>query len=339
LPPGLKADLLFCPFTAPYYFDPRVPTICTVYDFQHREHPEFFTLGEWLERERNMATALERADALVAISDFTRSAAISTARVDPVKIVTIHPRVPLKDNKTPCITSVLTRLGLRKSHYLVYPANFWIHKNHDVLPGALAIARFRNLLPEGVRLVCTGVHSDRQRSFEGRTTAMGMQNSFVFPGYLPSSELFELLTNSAGLIFPSCYEGFGLPVVEAMAAGVPVACSNATSLPEVAGNAAVMFDPLDPEQVASAMIELLSNTEQKAKLVKAGRKQAERFLDTTTMAKQYWQLFAQVASARAKAAGASGQKTIINAGSRRILSLRRLSTWADQATRPTPHSR
>ena len=90
---------------------------------------------------------------------------------------------------------------------------------------------------------------------------MVLENHVLFPGYLANAELLALVTNSAGVIFPSLYEGFGLPVVEAMATGVPVACSNVTSLPEVAGDAAILFDPRVPEDIAHAMISLAQDKE------------------------------------------------------------------------------
>jgi hypothetical protein len=108
-------------------------------------------------------------------------------------------------------------------------------------------------------------------------------------------ELLALVTNSAGMIFPSLYEGFGLPVIEAMATGIPIACSNVTSLPEVAGDAAILFDPRIPEEIARAMISLAHDKELCARLVQAGKTQAASFSDSTRMAEQYWELFQQAA--------------------------------------------
>ena len=111
----------------------------------------------------------------------------------------------------------------------------------------------------------------------GRHASSVWADHILFPGYLANAELLALVTNSAGVIFPSLYEGFGLPVIEAMATGVPVACSNVTSLPEVAGDAAILFDPRIPEQIAQAMISLAHDKELTARLVQAGDARAANF--------------------------------------------------------------
>jgi glycosyltransferase involved in cell wall biosynthesis len=150
-------------------------------------------------------------------------------------------------------------------------------------------------MPEAFRLVCTGAPSDQQKSFEGFCERIGIQSHFVFPGFLSESDFADLLVNSAGLIFPSLYEGFGIPVVEAMAAGVPVACSDVTALPEVGGCAALYFDPRNPESVADAMIRLAREPHYFKSLVQVGKQQATLFSDPMAMAEQYWQLFERVA--------------------------------------------
>jgi Glycosyl transferases group 1 len=99
------------------------------------------------------------------------------------------------------------------------------------------------------------------------------------------------VSNSAGVVFPSLYEGFGLPVVEAMATGVPVACSNVTSLPEVAGSAAILFDPRVPEDIAQAILSLAQDEELTTRLVQAGNLRAAEFSDSRLMAQQYWEIF------------------------------------------------
>jgi glycosyltransferase involved in cell wall biosynthesis len=178
--------------------------------------------------------------------------------------------------------------------YLIYPANFWKHKNHEMLLTAFGIAR-RSGLADDIRLVCTGAPGARQQWLMQAARGLGLQNHVLFPGYLTNSELLSLVTRSSGVIFPSLSEGFGLPVIEAMAAGVPVACSNVTSLPEVAGGAAILFDPRIPEQVAQAIVSLAHDNELTARLIIAGDARAVRFSDARLMAEQYWELFRHAA--------------------------------------------
>jgi Glycosyl transferases group 1 len=151
-------------------------------------------------------------------------------------------------------------------------------------------------LDHNVRLVCTGAPGARQQWLKQAAEGLGLGDHVLFPGYLANAELLALITNSAGVIFPSLYEGFGLPVIEAMATGVPVACSNVTSLPEVAGDAAILFDPRIPDDIARAMIALAHDKDLAARLVRAGDLRAAQFSDSKLMAEQYWEIFQRAAA-------------------------------------------
>jgi glycosyltransferase involved in cell wall biosynthesis len=287
----LNADLLFCPFTAPTYFELSVPTVCTIYDLQYRAYPEFFAPEDVAHRGRTFIEACRRSTALAAISDYSRTAAIAEGKLDPAKIKTIHLHISQHSLRSaPRDESVLGRLQLVAGRYLIYPANFWKHKNHEILLTSFGIAR-RSGLAGDIRLVCTGAPGTRQQWLKQAARSLGLDDCILFPGYLANAELLALVTNSAGVIFPSLYEGFGLPVIEAMATGVPVACSNLTSLPEVAGDAAILFDPRIPEQIAQSMISLAHDKELTARLVRLGDTRAAGFSDSSLMAEQYWGLF------------------------------------------------
>lgn len=288
---GLKADLLFCPFTAPAYFEIGVPTVSIIYDLQYKTYPEFFSEAEIAHRDRTFVEATQRSTALVAISEYTRQAVIRHGGVDPALIKTIHLHVSqyilhaaARDE------GILTRLQLTAGQYLIYPANFWKHKNHEMLLTAFGIAR-RNGLDADVQLVCTGAPGERQQWLKRAAEALGLGDRVLFPGYLANAELLALITGSAGVIFPSLYEGFGLPVIEAMATGTPVACSNVTSLPEVAGDAALLFDPRVPDDIARAMIALAHDKELTASLVRAGELRVAQFSSSKVMAEEYWEAF------------------------------------------------
>jgi FkbM family methyltransferase len=289
----LNVDLLFCPFTAPTYFEPDVPTVCVVYDLQYKAYPEFFSPEDVAHRGRTFIDAVRRSTALVAISDYSREVAIAEGKLDPASIKTVHLHISQHSLRNATRDeSILSRLRLTAGKYLIYPANFWKHKNHEMLLTAFGLAR-RGGLADDIRLVCTGAPGERQQWLQRSARELGLENQILFPGYLANAELLALITNSAGVIFPSLYEGFGLPVVEAMATGVPVACSNVTSLPEVAGDAAILFDPRIPEQIAQAIISLAHDKELTSRLVQAGNLRAAQFSDSRLMAQQYWEIFEQ----------------------------------------------
>jgi len=287
----LGVDLLFCPFTAPTYFEPGIPTVCTIYDLQYKTYPEFFPPEDVAHRDRVFIEATRRAAALAAISDYSRETALRYGTLDATRIRTIHLRMAQRMALRPGEgLDALTRLGLTADRYLIYPANFWKHKNHEMLFTAFGIAAKAGLPPD-VQLVCTGAPGERQRYLAQAAMTMDIMDRVVFPGYLPEKELASLITNARGMIFPSLYEGFGLPVIEAMASGVPVACSGATSLPEVAADAAILFNPRIPTQIANAIITLISDESARNQLIEAGRQRAAEFADANRMAQEYWDLF------------------------------------------------
>ena len=284
-------DLLYCPFTAPTYFEAGIPTVCTVYDLQYKTYPQFFTAEDVAHRDRTFLDACQRATALTAISDYSRDSAIAYGKLDPTRIRTIHLRMAQRIAPgTGEGKAILESLQLTAQRYLVYPANFWKHKNHEMLLTAFGMACDGDL-PNDIKLVCTGAPGARQEWLMCAAQAMGLGARVLFPGYLPSAELASLMAHCSGVVFPSLYEGFGLPVIEAMAAGVPVACSNTTSLPEVAADAAILFDPRVPTQIARAMASLVADEPLRARLIAAGIDRCAAFSDVERMATEYWELF------------------------------------------------
>jgi glycosyltransferase involved in cell wall biosynthesis len=293
---ALNADLLFCPFTAPTYFDPGVPTVSVIYDLQYKTYPEFFPAADVAQRDRTFVETARRSTALVAISEYSRQTAIEHGHLDPAHITTVHLHISQHSlRNAPRDETILGRLELTPGQYLIYPANFWKHKNHEMLLTAFGMARASGLGAD-IRLVCTGAPGARQQWLKQAAESMGLGDHVLFPGYLANAELLALVTKSAGVIFPSLYEGFGLPVIEAMATGVPVACSNVTSLPEVAGDSAILFNPRVPDEIARAMIALAHDRELTARLVLAGDLRAAQFSNSTLMAEQYWEAFQHAAS-------------------------------------------
>jgi glycosyltransferase involved in cell wall biosynthesis len=287
----LGADLLFCPFTAPVYAEPGIPVVCTIHDLQFKTYPEFFSPEDVAHRERSFMDAARRATMLAAVSEYSRQSAMLHGKLEADRIRAIHLRLAQRALAAgPDPAAALARFGLAEGRYLIYPANFWKHKNHEMLLTAFGIACSSGLAQE-IKLVCTGAPGPRQQWLQSAAQAMGLEARVVFPGFLPTADFAALMLNAAGVIFPSLYEGFGLPVIEAMAAGKPVACSNGTSLPEVAADAVLMFDARIPEQIAQAMISLTADAALRERLAQAGRARAAEFADTRRMASEYLALF------------------------------------------------
>jgi glycosyltransferase involved in cell wall biosynthesis len=284
----LAPDVLFCPFTVPYYRQAGSRCISIVHDLQHVKYPEFFTVEQRLDRQRHIADAIAASQRIACVSEYVRQTLITSTNVSPERAITI--RLAVLQPAAPPDVGVLARLGLTQGHFVLYPANFWPHKNHARFFEAVEMYR-RARANSRLRVVCTGAPNSLMRALARDTPP----EVALFAGYVDAGELAALYDAAAALVFPSLYEGFGMPVLEALSRGTPVLCSNVSSLPEVAGEAAVYFDPMDPRQMADAL-EALADGPRMAELVRRGRDQAARAGDARGMAKRYLDLFFQVLS-------------------------------------------
>jgi glycosyltransferase involved in cell wall biosynthesis len=283
----LSPDLLFAPFTAPTYAHAGVPIVSVVHDLQHRALPAYFTEAERVFRECAVRDALDRATLLVAVSRFTGDAlgaeAAGRVRVVPERLGGRLLELP--------VTSALP-FGLTPHRYFLYPANTWPHKNHPALVRSFALARERGLAAD-FRLVLTGAEASGEAALKAELERLALGEAVVRAGFVETAPFAALLRSARALVFPSLYEGFGIPVVEAMAAGVPVACSNTTALQEVAGDAALALDPTDADAIAGALLRLASDEALRASLISRGVAHARAYRDPAEMARDYLRVFAE----------------------------------------------
>jgi glycosyltransferase involved in cell wall biosynthesis len=293
---ALGADTLFCPFTAPYFHVPGLPTISLVHDVQYRLYPRFFSSAERAERDRDFMRAVRQADRITCTSQFVRHTIIETGAIAPDRVVAIHPRLSRRLVKPELDgADLLGRWQLEPDRFLVYPANFWPHKNHQLLLTALGMHRATH--PESrLKIVCTGELNHYYDAISASADRMSLSDWLVFPGFVSDDQLSSLYAASLGIVFPSLYEGFGLPVLEAMAFGKPVLCSRATSLPEVAGDAALFFDPRSPRDLSDAMARLVTDPTLADRLAKAGVRHVASLGDADDAARDYLDLFARTSS-------------------------------------------
>jgi glycosyltransferase involved in cell wall biosynthesis len=213
------------------------PAATTVLDVQHEVFPEFFSRAELLYRRRVYGWTVRRSRIVITISEHARTALVERLGLEPERVRAIYLAV---DHER------FTPDGGVREPFLLYPANRWPHKNHERLFEAFALVRRER--PE-LRLVLTGA------GHAGLSLPEGVESR----GHVSLDELVGLYRSAAALAYPSLYEGFGIPCVEAMACGCPVACSNVASLPEVCGDAAVYFDPLSVESIAQGIREVLDH--------------------------------------------------------------------------------
>ena len=307
-PFGSGADLLFCPFTGALFFDPAVPLVSLVHDLQYLYYPEFFDPADRSQRDRHFRQVCRVASRLICVSEYTRASVLEHSGLPPERVVAIPsaPQKRLAAADPQSVERVLSGLRLTRGRYLLYPANFWRHKNHELLLTAFGIYRAQRA-PQGasrhpqsdLKLVLTGAPSPRRDELMEAARRMGLAEWVVFPGYLPDEDFAALLAGSTAMFFPSIFEGFGMPVLEAMAAGVPVACGNLTSLPEIAGSkdfpAALLFDPRRPSEIVAAIERLESDPALRAGLIERGRRRAANFLTPEEWAARYFAVFQEAA--------------------------------------------
>jgi glycosyltransferase involved in cell wall biosynthesis len=228
-----KLDAIHYPLTVP---SPGVdaPTVVTLHDVQHRDLPEFFGPARRSFRRLAYDRAARSAQAVIVTSEFVRDRAREALGLNGDRIhVVPH-----------AIDHTVFRPGNEEREPIVlYPARAWPHKNHARL--FQAFSSLRETRPQ-LRLLLTGGGLERLDPLPE-----GVENL----GEVPASQLASIYRRAACLAYPSLYEGFGLPPLEAMACGCPVAASNAGAIPEVCGDAAVLFDPTDVEAIAAAMLE------------------------------------------------------------------------------------
>jgi glycosyltransferase involved in cell wall biosynthesis len=230
-------DAMHVPFSVPLPAPARsVALIQTLLDVQHLELPQMFTRSELAYRSALYDRTARRADAVITISHAAKAQIVSRLGVPPERVFVAHLGVDtarFRPSRGP------------REEMVYYPARGWPHKNHARLVEAMELLRRER---PGLRLVLTG----------GGLEALGPLPEWVDVRGLVSAQEVERLYATAGcLAFPSLFEGFGLPPLEAMASGCPVAASTAGSLPEVVGDAAVLFDPTDPVAIADGIARAL----------------------------------------------------------------------------------
>jgi glycosyltransferase involved in cell wall biosynthesis len=216
----------------------RVPTVVTLYDVQHLDLPQLFSRSERAFRKLAYHRSVRAAARVVVSSEFVRWRAVELLDLDPERLRVIPFGID-HDRFHPN--------GGPREPFLLYPARAWPHKNHERLFHAFGL--LRRVRPD-LRLVLTG-------GGHAATPPRGVE----IRGHVTADELVSLYQRASALVFPSLYEGFGQPPLEAMACGCPVVCSSAGSLPEVCGEAARYFDPEDVDELADAVLDVLAEPE------------------------------------------------------------------------------
>jgi glycosyltransferase involved in cell wall biosynthesis len=261
-------SLLHSQYLLPRRF--RGKMIVTIHDVSFREHPEWFPRRARIIMNLLIPRSAKRADVIITGSEHARQAIAGTCNVPLEKIVV-----------TPYAASAWARPVDADAHQDILQKYFLetpfllgvglrgIRKNNQIIIKALDILRQRNSFP-GIKLALCG-------SAEQFPLEVAGHPNVQFLGWVPQEDLPPLYALAKAAVYPSLYEGFGLPVLEAMACGCPMICSNATSLPEVAGDAALQIDPHDAEAWAEAIAKVLLDEELRKGMIGKGYQQVSLF--------------------------------------------------------------
>ena len=271
-------DAYFFPSsTLPLLFLPK-NSVVTVHDVAYRFFPECFSpaLRFWL--HVSTRCAVRRAAKIITVSEATRQDVLKYYHAAPDKVMVVHHGVHARFHPLAreAVAPILAARGLN-APYLLCIGTLQQRKNIPRLLEAFARLKTTDRLPHALVLVGQQYRDLPEHEIFQTIERLGLQRDVIWTGYVPEQEMPGLINGATAFVMPSLYEGFGMPALEAMACGAPVACSNASSLPEVAGDAALYFDPRNIEQIAEQLRAILTDRHAQEDLRGKGLMRARQF--------------------------------------------------------------
>lgn len=269
-------DILHAQYHLPAFSS--VKGVITVHDVSFMRYPDFFTRREYLKMRTLLPISLKRAAKIITVSECSKKEIIQFFGVLPEKIRVIYyggGEEFRPADYSPEAAAVKTRYHLPE-RFILCVSNLQPRKNLSRL--IKAYVNLRKNQPEVKhKLVIVGEKAWRYSDIFASLKESGLPDEIILTGYIPNQNLPALYSAADLFVYPSIFEGFGLPALEAMACGCPVITSNASSLPEVVGDAGIMVDPYDIEELAKMMYEVLNNEELRKKMKRKGLERAKLF--------------------------------------------------------------
>jgi glycosyltransferase involved in cell wall biosynthesis len=262
-----RLDVMFNPgFTVP--LAAPCPSVTTFHDLQHKRYPEYFRWFDLPFWKFLLWAAAHRSARLIAVSEATRADLLHFYHRRAARVFVVPHGV-----NPEFFTLDRSKLEpyFKLEPYLLCVSTLHVHKNIERLVRAYASK------PRAEKLILAGLRGFRTPEIEALIAELGVGDRVTIPGWLPRVELLRLYARARAFVYPSTFEGFGMPILEAMAAGIPVACSDIAPLREVAGDAALFFDPLDTDALAGALDRIASDQELRKTLALAGPERARPF--------------------------------------------------------------
>ncbi len=289
-----QPDLVHVQYNAPLFCP--VPIVVTIHDVSFIEHPEYFPAGRAWQMRLTVGHTLRRAARILTISEFSRQRLSRRFGIAPEEIV-VTPLAAQEHfrpmNRHQAKERLRERFGIGWP-FLLTVGDLQPRKNHLGLIRAFhGLINARPALPH--RLVLAGKDTWHSPQVKAEIRRRGLGERVLVTGFVSEQELADLYNAADLFVFPSFYEGFGLPVIEAMACGRPVVCSSVASLPEVADAAALLVDPYSTEEMVRAMRDVLVDAELRERLERHSLQRA-RFFSWTETARKTLEVYYEVAS-------------------------------------------
>ncbi|GAB4546505.1 MAG: glycosyltransferase family 1 protein [Anaerolineae bacterium] len=268
-------DVLFVPAHVMPLVCP-VPCVVTVHDLGYLYWPEAHRRPDRWYLDWTTRRHAHLAARVIADSQATRADLIRHYHADPERVVVVYPgrdEALGRQDDPEAIAAVKARYNI-SGRYLLFLGTLQPRKNLVRL-----VEAFARLAPvwDDLQLALAGKRGWLYEDLFVRVKSLGLERRVVFTGYVADQDKAALISGALALVYPSLYEGFGLPLLEAMACGTPVLTSNVSSLPEVAGDAALLVDPLDTDAIAAGMVRLMTDVDLREALIQRGRAQVCKF--------------------------------------------------------------
>ncbi len=264
-----KIDVLFIPVHILPFIHPK-KTVVALHGLEYEYFPELYPSWHRMNLQWSTRYALKNAAKIIAVSENTKQDLVKIYGGDPDKVSVIYHGIEK------VLSSKYQVLSIKKENYILYVGRIELKKN---IPGIIAsynLLRKKN--PQILnKLVLAGSRGFGYEKITSAINASAFRNDIILKGYVSEKEKNDLWNKAALFIFPSFYEGFGLPVLEAQMAGVPVIASDTSCLPEIAGQGAIFVDPGNPAEIAGAMEKVLNSEELRQSIIQAGRENVRRF--------------------------------------------------------------
>ena len=268
---GKKNNIFF----SPAHYIPRIitaPTVVTIHDLSYYYYPEDFLKKDLFKLRNWTKYSVHKAKKIIAVSENTKKDIIKIFGIPEEKVQVIYNGYGKKSDNNPIDKRLIERL--KKNPYILYVGTLQPRKNIQTLIEAFAEFTKKN---KNYRLVIAGKKGWLYKEIFEKVKSFGITKKIVFTDYVSDSTLKGLYKNAVCLVHPSYYEGFGIPLLEAMSENCPVISSNTSSLPEIGGNAALYFDPQDKNQLVKQINNLINHEDLRNTLITNGKQRIKLF--------------------------------------------------------------